>query len=529
MQTRPRMLMTVVIGVIMIIAPWCAGQDPGSPARPLLTATAEDHAWFVLEPDPSVEIARWKLCHIAVHREPISYRVVRQLRHRPAAIAAAGDRLWMLYDDTPDDPMIDRTVHELEVREHLSIEGYFYVYPRDREPMLGRIPGSGAVQGFVGTSDGPWVMLVPDARPLPPDADPSVGVEAPTMQRWNATLRRFDVLDGPADWTSASAYDRLLRVDTTSAGADLVRALPGLAGEIRMHIFDADTSTFSAPVASPWSPASTVDMLGIRGKRLAVGTTSDDPMMWISYLRADDATTLARVPIPTPSWGIIGLGSDVGVIEQRDQQPALRIIDGLSGDMTTAALLEPHQGTPQSIRAMAFLFASIGSVLLLVLVLKPGSKTTLEIPPEFDVTPPPIRLLALLIDLAPGIAVSMFVLRAEVADLLRFPYLAVSMAQAMPFLVMVGVSMVIVTALELATGKSVGRRVVGAALMSESGGTPRPQAILIRNAVKIMTLMVPPMLIFALVTPKLLGLHDILSRTTSVVPADAATHSPDST
>jgi uncharacterized RDD family membrane protein YckC len=130
--------------------------------------------------------------------------------------------------------------------------------------------------------------------------------------------------------------------------------------------------------------------------------------------------------------------------------------------------------------------------------------------------PPIPRLLALVMDLFPGGVVSVLVLRCSPIDVLRLPIFTDSLELALPFLVMVGVAFVHMTLTEMIKGTTLGKALLGARVISNSGQRPDAKQVLIRNAVKVLILLVPVLAIFALLNPNLRGFNDLVARTVVV-------------
>jgi uncharacterized RDD family membrane protein YckC len=85
---------------------------------------------------------------------------------------------------------------------------------------------------------------------------------------------------------------------------------------------------------------------------------------------------------------------------------------------------------------------------------------------------------------------------------------------------MAGVTAGLSTGTEMMTGTSIGKRLLGARVIGVAG-PPGAGRLLLRNGIKLIELMVPPLAIVVVMTPNLQGLHDLAARTVVVHPEPA--------
>jgi uncharacterized RDD family membrane protein YckC len=73
---------------------------------------------------------------------------------------------------------------------------------------------------------------------------------------------------------------------------------------------------------------------------------------------------------------------------------------------------------------------------------------------------------------------------------------------------------------ELIGRRSLGKALLGARVLSADGGTPRVAQLLLRNLVKYLVVLVPPLAVVMLTNPNVQGLDDLAGRTVVVGPRD---------
>ena len=81
---------------------------------------------------------------------------------------------------------------------------------------------------------------------------------------------------------------------------------------------------------------------------------------------------------------------------------------------------------------------------------------------------------------------------------------------------MVGVTIAHSTLAELFTARTLGKKLLGITVVSADGTRPPARSVLIRNAFKGLTLLLPPIAVVAVINPHLQGIGDLLAATVVV-------------
>jgi uncharacterized RDD family membrane protein YckC len=87
---------------------------------------------------------------------------------------------------------------------------------------------------------------------------------------------------------------------------------------------------------------------------------------------------------------------------------------------------------------------------------------------------------------------------------------------SLPYILMALITMLHSIPSELLSYRTLGKAILGGKVVSTDGGRPSALRMLIRNAVKILIVLVPPLGLIALVNPNRQGLNDLAGRTVVV-------------
>ena len=132
------------------------------------------------------------------------------------------------------------------------------------------------------------------------------------------------------------------------------------------------------------------------------------------------------------------------------------------------------------------------------------------------------RLFAALIDLAPPAGIAMLVFGMAPTELTRHwppQQEGLTWSQMLPAGVVIGLYIVHTAVSEAATGRTLGKRLLGLRVVDARGRTPSPSRALVRGVLKALDLVVWMFLIVAVITPSHQRVGDLVARTLVVSPA----------
>ena len=493
----------------------------------LLSAGNQEHLWFAfpqvkpaatnprdtsakLEANPGMD-----LYHHAADLGGPYYKAQSWLAVRPVALASWGPRVWVVFPAKGQGPNASMEVDTIEVIKNPAL-GIYLSEPSGRMEMVASLPAHGRLASFVGASTGPVALILPEgtgAISAPPENATDNAASKPHL----AALQNGRWVDIPLP--EDFKWDRATRLAAAGDdGGNLILLTPEEPASKRAVRYDRNS-------AGQWD-RSTIELdlhlvrsvISIDG-RVAIISTGPGAQsdIEISYLRLQGAVPLTRIGRPSERWDIAGMAGGLHLLE-RDPQGVITIrsIEPLSGEMLSTRRMEVQPLTAGKLWQVSMLIALSISGLLLVFLIKPVSKAPVALPTTMEPLPVMLRVASLLIDLLPAGVLVGFILRKPLVELLTLPVLSIDIEKSIPYLLMAGLTVLHSTVSELSRGTTLGKALVGARVVTAEGQRPRVGQTLLRNGLKCLILVVPPLAIFALINPHLQGLPDMAAGTVVV-------------
>jgi uncharacterized RDD family membrane protein YckC len=433
------------------------------------------------------------------------------LQHMPEAVIARDNRIWMIH------PPDARTDHDRREVFTLSVEripgmNQFVASPQDRLQVAPPLPGGGRLVATATSKEGPLALIVPYEHERieiaqPPGAD--MGDPVPSEPQ-------LLYLQGNTWSPLTLPPDQVITEHTflTSAGTD-GEAIVLLGGDGGESVWAARRDTQGA-----WSRGEVV----VSSTRLLGAADSGiHPMMFlagddenalkIALLKGFSVHPLVEIETLAPTWITVGRPDGAWVIST-DPAGATHIVEvhGLSGGISEPKLLGPIPvALADRYRMPAVLVIVFISVILLS-IYKPGSTPPAQLRENQTILPPSGRAQALLIDLVPGALIACFTLKCEPIALLGLPFSTALFEQSAPYLIMAGVTLGHTTLSEVIWRTTLGKSMKRAQVRNANGAALSIAQVLLRNLVKALMLIAPPLAIIALTNPNMQTLHDLVAR-----------------
>ncbi|MHC4963386.1 MAG: RDD family protein [Planctomycetota bacterium] len=469
-------------------------------------ASSDDHLWVIVRtPAPG---SRIELRHCAPGTDgPFYTRGLTLAVDDPDAVeamAAWGNQLWLVFAPTPpafptpgEAPR--RETFTVQVHRNPALEAWYHV-PHDRLRAVASLQGAGTLAGFVGTADGPVAMIVDRMAQGP-------GLVQLRGPQWQELSLPQGLGPGPW-WLGSSGPD----------GRSLVLLgepdRPG--GPATVHRRDG-AGAWSAGEATlgPGRPRSLTRVGG--NVALVVERAPQGPVE-VAYVRPGVLLRLARLTPPEGRWSVLGTRDGLSLLEQVPEgEVAISTIDPISGTVGQRQVMAPQRLMTVRVLHRPLLMALGITALMVIVLFKPSASASAVVLPVSMVTLPPLRrLVAVAVDLALSAVVTLLVFRCPVVELLWWPLWTADLAVSVPFLAMIGLTVAHCTLAELAAASTIGKKLLGAKVVSCDGARPRARAIIVRNALKVIVLLIPVLAVFALLDPHVRGLGDHVARTVVV-------------
>jgi uncharacterized RDD family membrane protein YckC len=480
-------ILAAIICVLMVATRAAAAAD-----NPLVAAASREHLWFVQQVDD--QPPSWEVCHHSTAMHGPHYRGQLPLKTAPIAIAAFGDQAWLVFDPAGQS---QRDVYSVRIIAISHTEPYFQTVPAGRMELAPALPADGYLAGIVGAPGGPVALLIStpgqsalprllqlrggqwSELPLPTNSQFTVDSKLVTFDTGGLAIITRRVLDQPV-----VTIDRLQDDDRWEHTE--------LAGGIGRIVHAAAFNEQIVLLASP----------GDRGP------------LSVFLARPSLLLPLGQLDLRMGSSQLLSLGDQVRLLfRDTGNRILLRTLSLPTSTSGPQVILMQQPAGSRSIWAMSLVFAAVIGGVPLVFIARPGSRKPLALPADWRPMPLSSRLLALLIDCLPAAVLTMLAMGAKPADFARIPLLTPDFADSWPYLVMVLLTVGHCCASELMFRRSLGLAFLDGTVVTEGALRPSTFQIVKRNLVKFAMLVIPPLAVFALLTPRLQGLHDSISRT----------------
>jgi uncharacterized RDD family membrane protein YckC len=155
--------------------------------------------------------------------------------------------------------------------------------------------------------------------------------------------------------------------------------------------------------------------------------------------------------------------------------------------------------------------------ILLLFVVKPLIAPDAALPNGVRLLPASRRLSAMVLDLIPGAVIAVISLRCSPLELLSAPAMTFDATAFTPNVLMMAITAVYCGFFESIWSTTPGKWMMGGRVESLRQDPPAFSMVLVRNSVKILVLLVPPLGLVVLLNPHMQGLQDVAGRTLVVM------------
>jgi len=508
----------------IFLAGGAAAQEELS-SEPVAVSDGE-HLWF-FEPTGSAESRRVIVLHHGPFHDAIEAAQASLTEDLPEAALAVDGRLYCFFRGrrNPDGGFTDRSVSTVRAESYNRSNRAWAYDPPQRARTVANLPGAGRIAAVAVDGRDPLVLLTPH-RPLlregesqPPDEiNPALDDQLPALRRL-----RFG-----QQWESISLPQGLRR----EAPMTLISGMrPTLLAAREGDAIGACTA-FTLGEDDQWSsqPAP-IDV-----SRIVSATVHDgqaflalhdpaahrtDVVLW----RHGRAYPIVQGAATTRTARLVSIESTLALADVSADRAGLVLteIDVSGGVLGESRELRRRLTPALQDFSLLVLVGALLIATLLMFLLRPSdpSRMTVTLPHGAQIAEPRRRLAALLIDLLPAALLASLILRVpflDVFNLSRLPMRAQHVEEALPMLLMLLLCVAHGTASEMLWGRTLGKSIMDCTVVGIDGRRASVLAIILRNALKLIALMVPVMFLMVYLNQYRQTLGDLMGRTIVIAP-----------
>jgi len=495
-----RFLFVLALVLLFTITTHSVAQEESSPPAPEETPTAQPtpdhllaasdgtHLWFVKQPiGTSGSAAFYTIQHHASPMSPATFGTAVSVKHQPEAIIAVDSRLFLIF---PSSNNTLRSVVTIKATSYdTALERWRY-QPSDSVQTLPGLPAGGQIIATVSLrSQYPCVLIK--------------GETGLTLYQYDAT-----------DW-----IEKTLPADLNPDQSS------HLFGGSHLRILSSNILHEWGPDTEQWTTRSIdIDPSKITQTTLwndhpvfvETTTVNTKPVMVLSYLSRESITKLGSFPDQSIHEKLIPLGDTLVLIEQKktDDPISLSLLDYTSGQFSESKpLTRPRSPGQNEFGPFILIIGLVLAALIMFLSRPDPTRVQITLPPGTLLAEPSKRLTAVIIDLIPAGFVVMLLMQVPFNELIRSPLVGRDFNDVAPPLAMIILCVIHSTISEIIWGRTLGKMLLDCRVLAINGQSPNAVSIIIRNLMKCIAMVVPPLVLFVYLNPARQRLGDQVART----------------
>jgi uncharacterized RDD family membrane protein YckC len=518
-------------------------------SEPVVLAASGGRHVFVVRPGGDAA-SGFEIMHLDAQVGPGVARTVTTVPRNPEAIAADGDRCWIVLPPF-DAVRPQREVISFKIALNPTTKVWF-AEPLGRFEILPILPKEPVLAGITATEDGPFAVTLPSQR----TARGIIRERQSSPNDVESVTSELDESESPPEdlsWSQGAGFliapperwrwtTRAMPDGFSNAVAAVV-GRGGASGRTRLFVAWTDDgavwklsgmnesgwSTVELPLESGLRPIAIIESQG----GIVIASETDDAAggVAVDYIRSDTsqsptALQLAKIPadrIGRP-LGVVGTSMGPWLLDIDDDGIRILPVDPLSGAL--GASVRPVDETDESSllqypwTGIAMVSSLIAALLLRPLIERSPQQPALGLRP----LPIPRRLAALCIDFIPGAMITVLVFKIDPGEFVE-SFRAGDPETALPAVFAIFVTATIAGITEVLFARSIGKMMVGGQVSALDGSRPSVVQRGLRAALKLVVLLLPPLGFLVFIDPLTRGMSELLSRTCVVVrdatPSDA--------
>ncbi len=437
-------------------------------------AVASSQTFWFLHPTGDA-VAMDGLCLVGPPAADGEYTVLRRLSRAPVAVAWAETSAWVLPASDAERPSL------LAVRAEWDVGLDTWVTrPAEGFARLPPVPAEHAIGMLLGSRAGPTVVLKGGG-----------GVYSLRGGRWHS--RPSPPLESSETVLLAAASDEEVLLCVGDGGPSAL-----------LRSGDPDGGWTRTPLDPP--DGEPTDLLYHNGTPV-LGVQTSGGQRTLGYLQGGVFASWAEVPAAPPSAAVVATARGLALLDVSAQSVRLKPLDGLAE--TQWATLE--RASRIGARLWSIVVAvGIGVVVLLIIVM--GRRVD-AVPAGVRPAPLSRRTIALGLDLVPGMLTCVVAFGAGSMEVAAAIVTGPLPATIPMLLTLAAVTAVWGVCWELATGQTAGKMLLGLRVVTAGEGSLQWWQVLLRNLLKGIVILAPPLAVLVVLTPLSQSPGDIVART----------------
>lgn len=477
-----------------------------------VAASDGNHLWF-FESASVGDSRRVLVLHNGPFHAPSEAWQASLTEDLPEAVLAVDARLFCFFRGrrSPDGGFFNRPVSTLRAESWDRSARKWDYNPSPRARTVADLPGAGVICGVVADGRDPLVLLAPFRPATDPDGRPAEeAADRPSLKRLR--LGQWQDVDLPEDARARAGFYLL------PGTRPILLTATDEASECIAWTLEEDDSWTSQPSA--------IDLDRIAGAALHDGQTfiamhdAASRRTDVVLLRHGRTYPIVQAVSTGRDLTLVSLRGELALVEATADRGGVRLraIDVAAGTMGEVTELRRRLRPALEDFSLLILIGALLVAMLLMFLFRPGdpSRVTVQMPRGMQVAEPRRRFVALLIDLLPAAILSSLILRIPLLDvfsLSRLPMRAQHLEDMAPMLLMLVICAAHSTLCELLWGRTLGKVMMDCSVRGIDGRAAPPLAILVRNAMKLIALLVPVLFLFVYLNQYRQSLGDLTART----------------
>lgn len=287
----------------------------------------------------------------------------------------------------------------------------------------------------------------------------------------------------------------------------------------KMYILQDDL-TWSEPTEIDVNVGSIESAATVSGQTIIATPGSDRSSVVISCVRRGEVVPICTLRDQTPERSLVSIPGAIGMmyLNTADRTVVLRRIDLETGKtIDTTNMNQPIRLDSEDFSPLILVGALLLTIVIVFIVRPDPTAVRISVPEGASLASPRRRLAAAVIDFVPSSILAILILGASPVELLNWPLVTRDIGDAQCVLIAILITVAHSALSEMLTGRTFGKALLASRVLDTSGVRASAKQILVRNALKIVVLVVPPLALFVFINPFRQRLGDLVARTMVVV------------